>query len=83
MASATKPNTIATSVPDVVMIAIPRRSSEPFFARSSVSWSSTSEWCRPGAAPITDNPSSIAYFGGWRTFSEDEQIRATASVLLD
>ncbi len=34
------------------------------------------------ARTIADNPRRIAYFGGWRTFSEDEAIRAAASRLL-
>jgi HEAT repeat protein len=34
------------------------------------------------ARTITDNPRRIAYFGGWRTFTEDEEIRTAASWLL-
>jgi hypothetical protein len=34
------------------------------------------------ARAITDNPHRIAYFGGWRVFTEDEEIRSAASALL-
>lgn len=34
------------------------------------------------ARAITDNPHRIAYFGGWRVFTEDEEIRTAASALL-
>ncbi|MEU0790673.1 hypothetical protein ABZ342_11445 [Amycolatopsis sp. NPDC005961] len=38
---------------------------------------------RAVAQAIADNPRRIACNGGWRTFSEDEQIRAAASALVD
>ncbi|WP_155542412.1 HEAT repeat domain-containing protein [Amycolatopsis camponoti] len=38
---------------------------------------------RAVAQAIADNPRRIACNGGWRTFSEDEQIRAAASALMD
>jgi hypothetical protein len=38
---------------------------------------------RAVARAIAGNPSRIACDGGWRTFSEDERIRADASALLD
>ncbi|WP_370964830.1 HEAT repeat domain-containing protein [Amycolatopsis sp. cg9] len=34
------------------------------------------------ARAITVNPHRIAYFGGWRVFTEDEEIRTAASALL-
>ncbi|MEO6087823.1 MAG: HEAT repeat domain-containing protein [Umezawaea sp.] len=34
------------------------------------------------AHAIIDNPRRIAYFGGWRTFTEDEAVRAAATQLL-
>ncbi|MFJ8912719.1 HEAT repeat domain-containing protein [Amycolatopsis sp. NPDC102389] len=34
------------------------------------------------AQAITDSPRRIACFGGWRTFTEDEQVRTAASALL-
>ncbi|GAB3877594.1 hypothetical protein GCM10029964_026940 [Kibdelosporangium lantanae] len=37
---------------------------------------------RAVARAIHDNPRRIAWSGGWRTFTEDERIRAAASVLL-
>jgi hypothetical protein len=33
------------------------------------------------AQAIGDAPRRIAYFGGWRTFTEDERIRAAALAL--
>ncbi|UGT44281.1 hypothetical protein LTV02_13175 [Nocardia yamanashiensis] len=37
---------------------------------------------RSMARAIVENPRRIAYFGGWRTFTEDERIRTAASALL-
>jgi HEAT repeat protein len=34
------------------------------------------------ARAVLDNPRRIAYFGGWHTFAEDEEIRAAATRLL-
>jgi HEAT repeat protein len=34
------------------------------------------------AHAIIDNPRRIAYFGGWRTFTEDEAVRAASTRLL-
>lgn len=33
------------------------------------------------ARAIMDNPRRIAYFGGWRTFTEDEELRTAAAQL--
>ena len=33
------------------------------------------------AQAIVDNPRRIAYFGGWRTFTEDERITTAALTL--
>ncbi|MET9225849.1 hypothetical protein [Lentzea sp. NPDC003310] len=37
---------------------------------------------RSMAESIIANPQRIAYSGGWRSFTEDEQVRAAASALL-
>lgn len=34
------------------------------------------------ARSVLDNPRRIAYFGGWHTFAEDEEVRAAAARLL-
>jgi hypothetical protein len=34
------------------------------------------------ARSVLDNPRRLAYFGGWRAFDEDDQIRAAASQYL-
>ncbi|OXM48894.1 hypothetical protein [Amycolatopsis alba] len=36
---------------------------------------------RTAARAITANPHRITYFGGWRVFTEDEQLRTAASAL--
>ncbi|GAA3659136.1 hypothetical protein GCM10022267_51540 [Lentzea roselyniae] len=37
---------------------------------------------RSTAQAIIDNPQRIASSGGWRTFTDDEQVRAAAFAIL-
>lgn len=34
------------------------------------------------ARSVPDNPRRLAYFGGWRVFDEDDQIRGAADEYL-